>query len=831
MERFERVSDSKGVKKARWGYTRDVFRLFRPGIIKSFSLEQINYYDMFKTFLKLGWRNALKYPTHSFISVFGLSVGLCATLLLYLIISYDRSYDQFHTDSSDIYRVADQLPEGDVSDMIVTPLVPRLVEEYPEIDAGTRAYDWFDMFLYEDQGTYFSTLVVDGQFPDVFSFETIAGDLKKTLSTPGQMALTESIAQKVFGDEDPINKVLLMKDLEMTWTVTSVVADPPKNSSLQFESLGAWPASPSPLDEDQMGNWYNTFMVGFVKLAKGTNPKELSEKTSTFTQKYYLPQRKENQVTFLPYTQEHARLSENDRTINILAIIALGILVISCVNFANLSISRSISRVKEAGLRRVMGSPIKQVLFQFLVEGLIIIGIAMLLAIIGIYVFIPFVNDYFGFGISLTNFLNITPILMVMGLCVLIGVLSSTLVTLILSRTQPIKALKENVRWSFSGQWLQRGLLVFQFVVSLVFIAETMVIWKQITFMKHYDLKFDGNATVSIKANVDRFENKEKAKMGLLAMREVLPQETAIEAVSLSQNVPGKYWDNYNTFKDSDQSEDEGVHLKQVSVDHNFTEVLDIEIVQGRNFNYESASDQDAVLINESALKALGWTTLEGKVLRSGGQGNLHPVVGVVKDYHYRSLKESVEPMIHFFTKENTNKLLVELNPNYIAEGLALLEDQWATLNPYEPFSYEFIDQEFDALYKSQERLGTTSSLFSGIAVFLALLGLLAISSLVIKYRIKEIGVRKVLGASLHQIMILLSKRFIVLILLSILLASPFIYYLSKQFLDDFTYRISLSPEILVVASSSILLMAMALVMWQSGRAALANPVNTLRSE
>ncbi|WP_020528730.1 ABC transporter permease [Flexithrix dorotheae] len=834
-ERFEKNLEEIGPQKAKWRYFFDVLQLFRPGIIRSIEGNyHLNYYGMFKTFLKSGWRSFVKYKVNSLINVFGLSMGIAATLLLYLIIDFEQSYDKFHSESEHIYRLADKRPDGNISSLVVTPLLPNLKKDYPEIVAGTRFYDSEDIFTSGEEGIHLYFGVVDPDFSSIFSFQTIHGDLEYALSQPGKITITQEVSQKLFGYQNPVGEVLQMKEMEMDLVIEAVVKNPPANSTLQFDALVSWPSSPNHLDEDQMGNWYNTFMTAYVKLSPNASAQTLEEKTAAFTDKYYLEGRKSNLVSFLPLEEEHSRISQNDSTTKVLGIIAIAILLISCINFINLSISQWLTRTREIGMRKVLGSYKSQLVFQFLVEGFFTTGVSVIIAMLMVYSILPSVNDYYNLGIRLEITNNLSSILLLVLVCFSVGMISSITTALVMANVQTIKSLKEKIKWSGSGQWLQKGLIIFQFGISLVFIAGTMVIWQQIDYMKSYDLKFKGDHIVSVFTYAGYFKDPEKTEQNLLRLRENLPNDAAIEAVTLSENVPGKYWDNYNWFENLDSNGVDGLSLKQINIDHNYFDLLDINILHGRGFSDSIKSDENALIINEKAMKIYGWTDLENKYLKPGGWGentNGWPVIGVVEDYHYRSLKQSVEPLVHFYSPNSTNRLLVKLHPEKYQEGIQLLEEAWQDLGAYQPFSYAFVDEDFNQLYKTQERLGMTSMTFSGIAVIIALLGLFSISTFMMKQRKKEIGVRKVLGATMFNIIILVSKGFLFLIGIAFFISIPLIYWLSKEFLAEFTYQMELTPAIFMLSGSILFLLALLVISWQSLNVASNNPVNSLTDE
>ena len=349
--------------------------------------------------------------------------------------------------------------------------------------------------------------------------------------------------------------------------------------------------------------------------------------------------------------------------------------------------------------------------------------------------------------------------------------------------------------------------------------------------MKNRDLKFNGDHVVAMWSWPDLFKDPDKARQELKTLRDQLENETLVQEVSLSECIPGSYNENYNGFQPVDSLDSKSISLRQITIDHKYFNTFKMTVIDGRNFSPDIESDKKAVIINETAMKQFGWEDLIDKQIRSGGGDRVFQVIGVVEDYYYQSLKRSIQPVIHFYSPDNTNRLAVRLDPERIQEGLALLETKWNAMDPYEPFDYFFVDEAFNELYKEQERLGTTSSLFSMIAIIIAGFGLFSITSYTIRLRKKEIGIRKVLGASMLNIMTKLSKNFGILVLIAFVLACPVMYFLSAAFLKDFTYRIGLSPWIFIAGGAFVFIIAMLVVGIQSGRAALENPVNSLRDE
>lgn len=787
---------------------------------------------MISSYLKSGWRNFVKYKSYSLINIFGLSIGFSSALLLFLIIRYENSFDRFHSKADRIYRVGNSYKGGGHDDLIVTPQIPLMEKEYADIIHSSRFHGSGDILGYEDTFVRSSYHVVDPGFADMFDFRMIVGDLRKALASPNQIVLTRSKAQALFGDEEPMGKSVRLVGEKIEFTVAAIADDPPKNSSLQFEVLIPWTNAPKWLDIDQAGNWYNTFMVGYVELAPGSSKEELQEKLNVFKDTHFLEERRATwSVLLLPLNEEHFRLAGNQAMITVLGIIAAAILLISCINFTNLSIAQTLKRTKEVGLRRVLGSLKRHVTFQFMIEALITCAIAMFIGISITWLVLPYMNNYYEFGVTIDFEGNQLLILFLVGVCILPGLFASIGPSLALSGLKPVNAIKGVIRRGPSGEYLRRVLIVLQFTASIVLLIGTAIIWQQTYYMKSQDLRFDQANVVAIDAWPDLFKDPEKARQGFLSFRNELEKETAVEAASFVSGIPGEYDENYNGFASGDAPDGERISLRKVYVDHNFFRTFDMGIVMGRDFSADIESDKDAVIINEAAMREFGWTDIENKEILEGGGGKRLAVIGIVQDYYYQSLKRSIQPLVHFYTPDNVSRLAVRLKPGRIEEGLALLRGKWDAMGPYEPFGYRFVDKSFDSLYKEQDRLSATCSLFSLIAVAISCLGLISITAYSIRLRRKEVSIRKVLGASMAEIVLKLSRVYGVMIVIGFVLACPVVYYLGTRFLAEFANRIQLSPLVFAGVGVGIFALAMFIVGWLSGKAALENPVDALKDE
>ena len=839
QERIQKV----GHRKAQWHYARDVLLLFRPSIISPITphFSPNLYATMFRNYFKTGLRNLLKYKSYALLNILGLAVGITATILLFLIVRYERSFDTFHRHHSDIYQLGERNTTNGVSEeyyLTRTPAFPTMQDEYPEVVGGSRFVESGHKISYGNQLFRSSVHYVDTSFATTFDFATVAGDLEQALGTPNSLALTEATAEKFFGRENPIGQVLdIDQDAEQKtrFTVGAVLKNPPSNSSLQFDILIPWLNAPADRSLEQNGNWYNSNTTAFIRLAPGTNPEEFEAKLAPFQEKYYAKyEGSDTDIMLLPLDQVRAETTKNQTLITLLGAIAVIILVVASVNFMNLTTAQSLGRVKEIGLRKVMGSGRGQLIGQFLTESIVTSLLALVIAIALVYVALPWVNEYFTINLTFTFWQNPTLLVMLIGIGLVTGLLSGLYPALFVSGFQLTKSLRGEWKRSLSGRLLQKGLIVVQYTFSILLIAGTLVIWRQIHFMKTQDLNFDRHNVVAFTVYGDQFKDAEQARSRLATWRDELDRETGVEAVSFSGTVPSRYWFNYNSFYPAGASAETKVSLRQTWVDDRYFPTYGISVIEGRNFSSDLASDSSAIVINQAAMKAFGWDDIQDKYLRYGCTDcDEYRVIGVTKDFHYQGLQSKVEPLVHFYGGDGADYgfMSVRLPPDQLSAGLARLEDHWKTLGAIGDFDYFFIDQEFDQMYKSQERMGVTATLFAAIAIVIASLGLLALAAFSTRQRRKEVGVRKVLGASVAQIIVLLSRNFAWLVLLAFLVACPLVYYAADQFLQDFAYHVSVGIDIFAIAGVAAFLIAAVSVGVQAFRAASANPVHSLRDE
>ena len=842
QELYEERLSQMSHRKAQWHYVRDVLLLFRPAIIRPLTLNRSisnQSFAMYRNYFKIGFRNLLRYRGYALLNIFGLAIGMAAAIVLFLIVRYERSFDTFHPQADQIYRLGEQeVQNGETNayDATPVPVVPTLLAEIPEVMAGTRFFAPSQIRLrYQDRSVNPMAHYVDSGFAELFNFGTLAGDLRQTLATPNWLVLTESVAKKLFGSADAVGKTLAVVNDERQFTVGAVLADPPANSSLQFEALLPWANAPDWVTKDP--TWYDTFMTGFVKLSDHADPAALSEKLLAFKERHYSSEKSADvRLHLRPLPKLRAFDTNNRPIINLLSLIAALTLLIASVNFMNLATAQSLLRTREIGVRKALGSLRSQLVGQFLTESVLTTLLALAVGILLVHGTLPWFNRYFDLPLTFRYWQNLPLLGALLGGGLLVGSLAGMYPALFVSRWSPVASLKGHHHRG-TGRWLQQSLVVVQYVASIVLIAGTLVIWRQIQFMQSQDLRFDQENVVGFSLWYDNygFESEEQATSAIKTMIDRLKNESAVVDLAFAEKLPGQYDHNYNSFRDSQTPTQEPISLRQVTVGEGYFETLGMNMIAGGFPSPEAAPNSGfAVVLNETALKAFGWQDINDKSLMASGDKTLFPVVGVVEDYHYQSLQEKIQPMIHFCYLGDEyyyGHIAVRLQPGRTAAGLAVLESAYRSLNPYEPFDYYFLDAEFDKMYRTQERLGFTATLFAGIAVVLASLGLLALAAFAAQLRRKEVGVRKVLGASVTQIIVLLSRNFAGLVAIAFVVACPLIYYATERFLQDFAYRIDLNPDIFLIAGAIALLVAGLSVSAQALRAASANPVDALRDE
>jgi len=801
---------------------------------------------MLKNYLKIAARNLRKHQGYAFINIFGLVVGMTCCLLIMLYVQHELSYDRFHQNAHRIFRIA--WMTGNSQTRTPHPMAQTMAKDFAEVESAVSLSPiWgpgltrpqFSIRYGDKRFEETDVLSADSTFFEVFSFPLLKGDPKTALRSPTSLVLTERMAKKYFGAEEPLGKVLTVNN-SVDLKVTGVMQNVPAASHVHFDFLISYVL----LKIRETGSYYTWDDFGhynYIKLAPTADPKSLEAKIPDWFLAYNtwpaddIAELKSGQVAFRlqPLTDIHLRshlkweLEPNSDIayVYLFSAIAIFVLFIACINFMNLATARSATRAKEVGVRKVLGAFRRQLIGQFLGESILLSMTALLLSLAAVELLLPFFNSLSGAKLAVNYRDNPWLILGIGGMALLVGIISGSYPAFFLSALQPVQTLKDSTRFGTRSARLRQILVVAQFAISIALIAGAGVVAAQLKFFKNQKLGFDQEqiAVVPIKTTAMR-RNYEAIKTELLRH----PNLVSITAVS---NVPGGRFNQNEIFWQTAENEQD---VSQIRVDYDFFKTLNIEITQGRSFSKAMATDSAAAFIlNETAARLYDWDTAVGKEITWLDDDNERRglVIGVAKDFHFQSLHRNIEPLIFHVLPAGFNYFLVKMSGHDLAGTLADLEKKWKAFDPERPFEYSFLDADFAALYKSEERMKTVVENFSSLAILIACLGLFGLASFMIQQRTKEIGVRKVLGASVAQIIVLLSREFAKLVGFAFVVATPLAYLAMNQWLQNFAYRTNIELQIFLWAGLLALIMACLTVSYQAAKAALANPVEALRYE
>ena len=817
---------------------------------------------MLKNYLNVAFRNFRRRRFYTLINVLGLTVGLASSLLIAWYVLDERSYDRFHQEVDRVYRVISY--DGEFHSLATTPppLYQVIKNDIPEVEAVARAFSWnhstMRLPVEEDssQQTVFretSIYIVDPEFLQVLDFNVVAGDAKTALQEAGSLVLTQETAERYFGSGavergKVIGKEILFGGSRWARRVTAVVA-PPGPTHFPFDMLVDRQGYQEITDGD---GWDWNIMYTYLKVrpevqADASRMAAFREKIRNITEQYVRPLAETGKLEAtekftLEYRlqavadvhlhsdlqQEH-QANGSSTTVSMLALVALLIVLLACINFMNLSTAQATRRAKEVGVRKALGSPRSQLIVQFLAESLAISLVAMLLALGLVEALrVPF-NALVGKQLSFDWFEHPSLLLWIAGGVGLVGLLAGSYPAFYLSSFRPTVVLRGSSSASPGAGYLRSALIVFQFAVSVGLIITTALVVQQLRFIQQKDVGYDREHVLVI-------QNDKEIQERWQDFKAVLKKQSSVEQVSFTTSVPSQEF--RSTMRDirvEGASTSRG--MKWALVDPDYAEALGLELIAGRNFQEDRASDRSGgVLLNEAAVRALALEAPIGKVIikNQGEPDEQHlQVVGVIKDFNTESFDRWVKPMVfHYFSPSFiSDYVAVRLAPGSTASGVEQIADAWAQFEPDNPLVYSFLDEDFDRLFRAEQRLAGVLSVFTALAILVACLGLLGLVALVTTQRTKEIGIRKVLGASVIQITHLLSRDFLRLVLVALVIAAPLSYWIAQQWLHRFVYRIPIGWEVFVLAGVGALLIAGLTVSVQSVRAALANPVDALRDE
>lgn len=788
---------------------------------------------MLKNYFVTAIRFLAKNRLFTAINTIGLAVSISCSLIIYLYIKNELTYDEFHQDIERLYIMGEGSREGSETEasyyQTVYPALPAMLEEFPEIETGTRYFDWEGHILLAAEKKFMHQVhYVDSTFLHTLSFPLLEGDPRTALSKKNCIIVSREIALKFFNTTAIIGEIIELEN-KAQYTVTGVLADIPSNSSVRPEVLMSLMDKENDKEFRDMANWYNTIAQIIVKLKPNANLDQLRQKFPAFVKNHYDASAKERTLKIYPLADLRQSTADNDTYIYGLTSIGIFILLIAIINFMNLSIAGSLKRLRETGLRKLMGSTKNTIVLQFFLEALLLTVAAIFTSIGLVELVLPILNATLDLKLDLTTGLLRDAAWLLAGTALIISLVAGGYPALYLSNYKTVNAVKGVIPSHPGKATLKNSLVVVQFMVSVILIIAVIVTSRQIHFMKNSDVKFNRENVFVV--NMDAgFENEKQARLRLKGIVNELRNRADVMSVSLSQNVPGRYWGNYNRFLEADGNE--GHSLRKAYVDDQYLSTYGIRLLEGRDFSMDF-SDSNAVMLNASAVKAFGWTTAVGKTLKENGSDQEYTVVGVFDDFHYRSLQGNIEPLIHFYFNkvEYVNLLSLRVVPGKSTDVLAHLRGQWSGLDSWLGFNYFFIDEEFNSQYKAIERTLLLIAIFTGVAIVVCCSGIFALSAISAQQRTKEIGIRKVLGASVRGIVGLLSRDYLRLVIVAVLLAAPIGGYGMSRWLNEFAYKIDLEWWIFLLAGSMALLIAFCTTGIQSLRAAMNDPVKSLHND
>ncbi|MFN7119163.1 MAG: ABC transporter permease [Saprospiraceae bacterium] len=814
---------------------------------------------MLQNYFKIAFRNLLKHKGYSLINIIGLSVGMAICLLILLYIQHEISFDRFHANGDRIYRVAlERKYPGRSTFYAIIPFSfgEAIKNEFPEVENFTRIIPQLgggtptirvgDQ-VYEEPGILFT----DSTFFEIFTFPLVEGDSKTALTKANSVVLTESTAKKYFGEQDAIGKLLQVGD--QSWSVTGVCKDVPESSHIQFDIL----VSNTGTNFAQQPNYVNFSSCSYFLLKPGTNPEAFEAKLPKIVEKYTAGQiERETSISFAEYQKQgngyryfvqpmqdihlhsnlEAELSPNGsiQSVYIFAVIAIFILVLACINFTNLATARSVERAKEVGLRKMFGSERSFLMGQFLTESVFISLISMALTLVLLRFLTPVFNTLSGLELNMQFWLQPLNLLALLGFALLVGLLAGSYPALVLSSFRPIVVLRGKFKTNKEGLGLRNGLVIFQFCISICLIICTMIVYRQMEFLQNKQLGFNKDHLVVL----DRAGFLGERTQSFTRALEQIPGVVSAAGTSSVPGEQGFFGISFQPINSKEMMTGRGM-----VVNDKLVETMQLEIAAGRAFSEEFA-DSTALLLNEAAAKEFGLTDPIGARLVSNdgflngpnGEQTIYTVVGLVKDFHFQSLHQAITPLIFINTERfganaGNGLMLVRVKPDNFQQTLSQIEQLWKSFLAEQPFGYSFLDENLAALYQAEQRTQRIFGFFSVLAIFIACMGLLGLAAYAISQRTKEIGIRKVLGASVLKVTLMLSKDFLRLVFIAAVVAFPIAWWGMSRWLEDFAYRINIEWWIFAVALLLAVFIALLTISFQAIRAAVANPVKSLRTE
>ena len=798
---------------------------------------------MIKNYIKTTLRNLIRFKGYSFINITGFAIGMACCLLIFIYIRNELSYDRYHKDVERICRIVVDIRNqagNRIFAPISPPVAPVLREKYPQVEYAARVLmPWWNSrlvkyknkFFYEDRFMYAD--------PDLFNILTIPlirGNARESLTRPNTIVISQRLASKYFDKGNPLGEILEINDKK--FEITGIVQDAPENTHLKYDLV----ASLETLNDwEEMTNWHSTMFYTYLKLRPGVKTEVFSKQISRLADPF-VGNRLKNWGSIYHYSLQplsgihlNSQISYeteppgNPVYIIILLLVGIFILIIACLNFINLSTARASNRAKEVGLRKVVGAQKFQLVSQFSGESVLLAFLSLGLAMVLTSIAIPILNKFIGMSLGVEILIYPGVLISLIGGTALVGIAAGLYPAFVLSAFKPAVTLKKNQFAGFRGFPLRTILVVVQFAISVILIIGTVTMYKQFYFMKNQYLGFnkEQKLILPLRGGINIQEN-------FPSIKDLFSKHPSVTGVTVSSTVPGRDVSNF-AIELVGEPDTKNQSMYHIYFDDDFIPEYGIDMVAGRSFQKSMKTDfMGAFLINEAAVKAFGWDRPEvalGKRLKTGHGGRVNPIIGITKDFHYRGLQTKVEPLIMEFLPWTFRFITLSLNITNLNDTLTFVRNQWQSLWPTHPFEYFFLDADFNNQYRTDEQIGHLFGFFTLLGLFIACLGLLGLAAFSAQQRIKEIGIRKVLGASTPIITFNIAKNFLKWVALANIIAWPVAYLIMTDWLGNFAYRTKLGIEIYIFSGMIAFLIALITVSYLSIRAATANPVESLRYE
>lgn len=844
-EYYLHILETEGRERANKWYWQQVAR-YAP----SKTIHKIYWsLGMFKNYIKIAFRSLKKQKSYSFINIFGLSIGLTCFVLIGLFIQYELTYDSFHQYSDRTYRVVAQQPGNEYlgSDWFAltpTAMAKTLKEDFPEVEYASYFGNSRTLMMNGERTFIEWGVAADEDFFKTFDYNWLQGNRETALNDPGSIILTKTMSEKLFGEENPIGKSMdqvYPNGKAVTKTVTGVVADVPENSHFTFQYVIN--DQTSPYYQYNFDEWSNTNVYTFITLKEGTSEEEFAKKLPGFADTYIaatdyyqgnmdkLPVHQLQPLEDIHLKSKHLNFNASSigdiKFVYMFSIIAIIILLIACVNYMNLSTARSLTRAKEVGVRKVIGAIRSNLMMQFISEAVVISLLSIVAATFIIVAFLPTFSELVGRELSSQIFLSWNFWLLALSTSLVVGIFSGSYPAFYMSKLKPVLILKSQAKGGKGNTLLRNLLVVGQFTITIVLVIGSIVVFKQLEYIQTTDTGLEREQIIAISSSDPQLWNRYET------LEQELLKNPSIQSVSTSQYQPTSMTSRtiVSGWDEMDEERDLNIYISPVGF--NFVEMLGIEVIAGRSFSEELYKETSTdYLVNEATLREVGWTADEAIGKPFAPWGSQGTIVGVVKDFNFLSLYQDIAPLTIMLAPGNNQRyVLAKVSSENVQETITTLEATFKEFSPSFPFSYSFLDDSYTDMYRSDLRLGTIFNYFTLLALIIACLGLFGLATFVTEQRTKEIGIRKVLGADLLQIISLLNKDFLKLVGISFIIAVPIGWYFTQNWLQEFAFKISVSPLIFIGAGIITFGIALLTVSYKSIRTATANPVNSLKSE